>query len=207
MNAFRLLCVIMILSASAVNGESTETTKDDITPTQQPTAEELAYRADTATILKLLGNIRDFRNGSSDETQVRKNARERKLKETLAQINVKYKGTSLKLQRVDLQDVFANDTHYWGVECHWNVPGKYTATYSIPIFQPSGIYPTHGIPTGEVNKNIEGDKYYLRVEIVKTFPNENSVINLRKGSITLLTGKIRGVYYFEPFDSLTIWID
>jgi len=42
---------------------------------------------------------------------------------------------------------------------------------------------------------------------VKTFPNENSVINLRKGSIAPLTGKIRGVYYYEILDSLTIWID
>ncbi len=210
-----------------LDGESTDESLKD----KQPTAEELAYRADTVTILKLIGNIRDFKSNYQD-TEVQKDARERKLKEALNQINISYKGKHLTLQRAKLDDVIANDKiMHLGLlvgRSDWEVPGKYTATYYIPLpekVEDSTLY-NGGIAIGQSKYNDDGTTayeefrqglpagkldfksfQYLKVKIVKTFPNENSVINLRKGSIAPLTGKIRGVYYYESLDSLTIWID
>jgi len=210
----------------------------------QATTEELAYRADTATILKLLGNIRDYRETSSD-TSVQKNARERKLKKALVQINSKYKGTILTLQRAELYDITADtvlsakgtvqsrqmiakihqdpasaaltdDLIAWTVSLQlafcsdcWKESGKYKATYSIPV--PWEQY-RYGIAV-EQQKNNDGEtpvyEEYLDVKIVKIYPNESSVINLNKGSIAPLTGKIRSVLYEDlgAAGHLTIWID
>jgi len=202
-----------------------ELSKDEM-PTQQPTAEELAYRADTATILNLLGNIRDFHHGSSDDTEVQKNSKKRKLEKALVQFNSRCKGTRLTLQRAELEDVTAEKVYSGFMSS--KETGKYTATYYIPLpekVEDSTLYNgwiaigqskynddgttayeefRQGLPAGKLDfKSFQ----YLKVKIVKTFPNENSVINLRKGSIAPLTGKIRGVYYYEILDSLTIWID
>ncbi len=239
---------------------------------RKPTAEELAYEAeksayksDTATILTLLGNIRDFKSNYQD-TEVQKKARERKLKEALARINANYKGKLLTLQRAKLDDVTAdtvlstkginlsrqmiaklrqdpasaawvgdgnlqtNDLLAWIVglqlafcpDCR-KESGKYKATYSIPV--PGEQY-RYGIAVGRRKNNDDGTtdyeefkqglpigKFdfgsfeYLTVEIVKIYPNENSVINLKKGSVAPLTGKIRGVLYEDAGDKLTILID
>lgn len=222
--------------------ESDSIKANDETLTQQPTAEELAYQADTATILKLLGNIRDYRKNGED-TQVQANARERKLKKALVQINSRYKGTSLTLQRAKLKDITADtvlsakgivqsrqiiakirqdpesaaltdDLLAWTVglqlafcpDC-WKESGKYKATYSIPV--PGEQY-RYGIAV-EQQKNNDGEtpvyEEYLDVKIVKIYPNESSVINLNKGSVSPLTGTIRNILYEDIDDQMTIEID
>ncbi|HRS79470.1 MAG TPA: hypothetical protein P5522_10145 [Spirochaetia bacterium] len=210
-----------------LDGESTDESLKD----KQPTAEELAYRSDTVTILKLIGNIRDFKSNYQD-TEVQKKARERKLKEALARINASYKGKRLTLQRAELDDVIANDNiehfPFLGKKEDWEVPGKYTATYYIPLPKKVEDSTLHrgGIAIGQRKNKDDGTTayeefrqglpsgqldfesfQYLIVKIVKTYPNENSVINLRKGSVAPLTGKIHGVYYNDIGDELTIWID
>ncbi len=203
----------------------------------QTTAEEVAYeaevsayRADTATILQLLGNIRDFHHGNSDDTEVQAKAKERKLEKALVQFNSRCKGTRLTLQRSELYDVTA-ETVSSGI---WSSKetGKYTATYYIPVpcdketRDEYGIVIKYGIAIAQKKDNV-GYVYedlrqglpigkldfesfeYLDVVIVKTYPNENSVINLKKGSVGPLTGTIRRVLYEEPGygNRLTIWID
>ncbi len=182
-----------------------ELSKDEM-PTQQPTAEELAYRADTATILNLLGNIRDFHHGSSDDTEVQKNSKKRKLEKALVQFNSRCKGTRLTLQRAELEDVTAEKVYSGFMSS--KETGKYTATYYIPFPEKpeeTALY-KHGIAFG---KNEYNEIVFLEVMIVKTYPNEKSVINLSKGSVAPLTGTIRRVLYEEPGygNKLTIWID
>jgi hypothetical protein len=261
-----LLVLMLSMFAGSVNGESNETAKEDTngeptadvnedtTPAQQPTAEELAYRADTTTILKLLGNIRDFQKDSSDDTEVQKNAKRRKRKETLVRFNSRYKGTRLTLQRVELSDVIADtelsakgirarqlfiaknrqnplfdesDVNFllaFNPDC-WKDTGKYNATYFIPLPKEGEQYGSgiaigqrkinddgttsyeefrQGLPLGQLD--LESFKY-LSVKIVKTYPNEKSVINLHKGSISPLTGTIRSILYENADDNLTIEID
>jgi len=225
-----LLALLIVVVPCIAQDQPQEASDEETQEVSNDVAEVTAYRADTATILKLFGNIRDFRG--SGGTQVQAKARERKLKETLAQINARYKGTRLTLQRAELSDVIANDeiTHFGFLvdRSDWEVPGKYTATYYIPLpkkVEDSTLY-RGGIAIGQSKYNDDGTTVYeefrqglpngqldfesfkyLIVKIVKTFPNEKSVINLQKGSVAPLTGKIREVLYSDIGDELTIWID
>lgn len=82
--------------------------QDDTTTTGQ---------ADTAVVRELLGTMRNYQY-SGDDTYVQMAAKQRQLRAALALLNARYKGKTLVLQQVRLDDVIPEG-------------GRYEAAYSI----------------------------------------------------------------------------
>lgn len=202
---------------------------------------ESKWQKDSETLLGLVRELRSFREGSND-SDVQKKAKARKLEAAILSLNKRLAGTELSLSAVRLVEVKAervlnevgkqkarelvglmrkdpsaaaiigngsledNPMLQWTImlqlvflcndKCY-SETGRFEAEYVVP--QPAHpaavVYQSgaNGIRAGEIERNETAT--IIGVTIIRIVKNEDEALNLKKGEIKGLRGKIRSLMY------------